>query len=95
MNTSIAVPVSAAPPLNLAGDEIARLCEPLAARRPTPPVAKEPADEKLTCALEAIEMEDGGVALALDLCDDLAPHWLAWIEWVDARERDQRYDPAT
>jgi hypothetical protein len=90
MNTSITPSVSPPPPLTLGDHEVARVREPLAARRPTPP-APGAAVEELARALESIEMEDGGVALALDLSDDLAPHWLAWMEWVDAGERDQRY----
>ena len=94
MNTSITPSVSSPPPPALAAHEIARVCEPLAARRPPPPVSEATVAE-LACAVESIGMEDGGVAFALDLCDDLAPHWVEWIEWVDARGSDQQYAAAT
>ena len=49
--------------------------EPRAATRVTPPISRE-----------LVALDDGGVALGLDPSDDLQPHWLAWNEWVDARQ---------
>jgi hypothetical protein len=51
--------------------------------------AYEPLASRTTASAAAqrlAPLEDGGVALGLDPSDDLAPHWLAWMEWVDANQ---------
>ena len=36
-------------------------------------------------SVEQFPMEDGGILLTLEMCDDMGPQWSAWMEWVDAR----------
>jgi hypothetical protein len=89
MNTSMTLHVSDVPPPPLTVEEMDGLCEPLASRRTTH--LANPAAETPGRALEAIEMEHGGVAFALDEADDLAPHWVEWIEWVELRDTRERH----
>jgi hypothetical protein len=89
MNTSIVVHVPAAPPPTLAGADLDCVHEPLVARSLAPPVSRKPAGVEVAGAVAGIALEDGGIALALDPCDDLAPHWLAWMQWIDACQRAQ------
>jgi hypothetical protein len=78
MKTSIRTqPTPAVPPF-IAGVEA---YEPLASRATGFVAAQQPAS-----APQLVALEDGGVALGLDPSDDLAPHWLAWMEWVDANQ---------
>ena len=90
METSVTVSVPTTPPLTIAADETARAREPLATRRPTTPDARE----RHTPTRDSVDMHDGGIAFALDACDDLAPHWVSWMEYVDARCGD-RYAATT
>jgi hypothetical protein len=84
MEISIVTHVSPALPPRIPGGDSGSAYQPLAAPRVTQPVADSQTER--ACAAEAMAMEDGGVAIWLDACDDLAPHWLAWEEWVDARQ---------
>jgi hypothetical protein len=69
MNPSVSAYAPPANPLLIAGHEVAAAT----------PVA---AWQVPSFAIEECPMEDGGVALALDLCDGRDP-WQAWKEWVD------------
>jgi hypothetical protein len=72
MNPSVSTFVPSANPLPLAHHEIANA---------SPPVARS-CWQLPSFAIEELPMEDGGVALPLELCDGQDP-WLAWKEWLD------------
>ena len=78
MNTTIAVhEMPAALPIPVDAEEVAKVREALAARTTT---AAKPPEET------AAALDDGGIAFGLDPLDDLAPHWGAWMAWVDSHE---------
>ena len=70
MSPSLSAYVPPATPILITGHEIA-------ASQPAATIWQLP-----SFAIEECPMEDGGVALPLDLCDGHDP-WLAWKEWVD------------
>jgi hypothetical protein len=80
MNTTIAVhEIPAALPIPVDAEEVAKVREALAARTAA---AAKPLEQ----AAMAVALDDGGIAFGLDPADDLAPHWGAWMAWVDSHE---------
>ncbi|MFL5261422.1 MAG: hypothetical protein ACJ79R_00975 [Anaeromyxobacteraceae bacterium] len=80
MNTTLSVHEFAATlPIAVNEEDVARVREALAARA----TAARPAE---VTAASAVALDDGGVAFGLDPADDFAPHWGAWMAWVDSHE---------